>query len=304
MTNKVSVEDVEKNIGFSIDPRIQNKIISTALKYSFLNEQELKKYITEFRATISSELKKSGKHRINDWESGWKENLLNFKKNKKLDSLIPKYHIKSNISRLNGKVIKTKSPKHDFLINSFFMDSILFKYIENYERVFEFGCGTGYHLFRLNENFPSKQYIGLDWAKLSQEIIQFASNCLGTNNIKGKNFDYYKPDPSINIKDSLVFTVASLEQVGDQHSLFINYILNNKPALVINFEPITELLNKNILLDDLTIQYIEKRNYLKNYLTSLISLEKMGKVKILEARRLNYGSQFIEGHSLIIWKPL
>ena len=63
-------------------------------------------------------------------------------------------------------------------------------------------------------------------------------------------------------------------------------------------------MDENNLIDYLTIKYFNKRNYLKNYLTKLQTLEKENKVEILEVKRLNYGSKFVEGHTLIIWKPV
>jgi hypothetical protein len=102
----------------------------------------------------------------------------------------------------------------------------------------------------------------------------------------------------------LVYTVASLEQIGEKHNQIIDFFLEKKPALCIHFEPIEEVLDEDNLLDYLTIKYFNKRNYLKNYLAKLQTLEKENKVEILEVKRLNYGSKFVEGHTLIIWKPV
>ncbi len=84
----------------------------------------------------------------------------------------------------------------------------------------------------------------------------------------------------------------------------MKYIIDKKHSLCVHMEPISEVFDENNLLDYLNIKYFEKRNYLKGFLTKLKSLEKEGKAKIIEERRLNYGSEFIEGHTLIIWKPV
>jgi len=39
-------------------------------------------------------------------------------------------------------------------------------------------------------------------------------------------------------------------------------------------------------------------------LPHLEKLEKDGKIKIIKKQRIYSGSYFIEGHSLIVWKPL
>ena len=41
-----------------------------------------------------------------------------------------------------------------------------------------------------------------------------------------------------------------------------------------------------------------------NHGKTLRKLEKQKKLEIITVRRLNYGSKFIEGHTLIIWKPI
>jgi len=127
---------------------------------------------------------------------------------------------------------------------------------------------------------------------------------LDSYNIEGFNFNYFFPDYSIDVERSLVYTVASLEQIGDKHTEILNFLLTKKPDICIHFEPIHEVLDENNLLDYLTIKYFEKRNYLKNYLTSLQKLQEENKVEILDVNRLYYGSKFIEGHTVIIWKPI
>ena len=74
--------------------------------------------------------------------------------------------------------------------------------------------------------------------------------------------------------------------------------------MCIHIEPIEELLDKNILLDYLSIKYFEKRNYLSGFLSGLKKLEKQNKIKILKADRNNIGSLFIEGYSIIVWQPI
>jgi hypothetical protein len=95
-----------------------------------------------------------------------------------------------------------------------------------------------------------------------------------------------------------------LEQVGENYEKFVQYLLNNKPAVVVHIEPIPELLDSTKLLDYLSIQYMHKRKYLRGYLTYLESLEKQGKLKILEAKRSGIGSFLIDGYSILVWRPL
>ena len=302
---KVNIEDIENNIGFKItNQELINYIESSNLLYENLQDQEYESYILEYIKTISNDLVKAGESRETQWENGWLENFELFQRSENFTDLIPKYHTKNNIAKLNGNIIKTHSEFFDYYINSFFVDAILLKYIDQYDKIFDFGCGTGYHLFRLETYNSDKKYFGLDWTKSSQNIIDLYSKHKNKDNIKGYNFNYFNPDYNIDIKDSLVYTVASLEQIGQKHDQIIDFFLEKKPALCIHFEPIEEVLDENNLIDYLTIKYFNKRNYLKNYLTKLQTLEKENKVEILEVKRLNYGSKFVEGHTLIIWKPV
>ena len=301
---KVIPQDIQSRYSHQISPLLISKINNCELLYEPLSPAELHSYIVNYINILSSDLVKAGEGRISHWESGWKENLEEFKKSLNPESLIPKYHKKNNIARLNKQIIKSYSKDFDYHLHSFFVDALLLEHIPNYDKVFEFGCGTGYHLFRLNNYSPSKSFYGGDWSVASQNNISECSKAIGSHNIKGFNFNYFEPDYSIDIKDSLVYTVASLEQIGEKHDKVLEYFVNSKPGLCIHFEPIHEVLDPENLLDYLTIQYFNKRNYLKNYLTSLRKLESEGKIRILDTRRLYYGSKFIEGHTVIIWKPV
>lgn len=123
--------------------------------------------------------------------------------------------------------------------------------------------------------------------------------------IEPHRFDFFEPDNSFEIKDkSVVYTVAALEQVGDNYKKFINYLLEKKPNICIHFEPISELLDENKLNDLLSIQYFKNRNYLNGFLDYLKLLEQQNKIKIIDQRRIYSGSYFIEGHSLVVWEVL
>jgi hypothetical protein len=64
------------------------------------------------------------------------------------------------------------------------------------------------------------------------------------------------------------------------------------------------MLDENVLVDHLSIQYFKKRNYLDGFLDGLRKLETEGKVNIIDTKRSHIGSLFIEGYSIIVWEPL
>jgi hypothetical protein len=156
----------------------------------------------------------------------------------------------------------------------------------------------------LRESRKDLGLAGLDWAKSSQDLIKEINHNFNSN-IDGYNFDFFNPNPNVHIKEnSLVYTVAALEQTGSNFATFVDYLIKQKPNICINLEPIAELLDENKLVDKLSIKYFRKRNYLSGYLNHLKNLESNGIIKIIDKRRIYSGSYFIEGHSLVVWKPL
>lgn len=89
----------------------------------------------------------------------------------------------------------------------------------------------------LSRYFKNKNFIGLDYTKNSLKIYNLISK--RKKNIKGYFFDIVNPQSKfLTKKNSLVFTVGSLEQVGLGYKKFFRYLRTNKPSLVINFETI------------------------------------------------------------------
>lgn len=301
---KISYKDFENILGFEIDPITIQRIENFNLTYRELTKNERDDYILNVVNVLTKDITISGKHRINEWEKGWGENLLLFKTTGNIEDLIPKYHGKNRIVRWMGDVVMPITENFDYKIHICFVDAIIKKYINNYSKIFELGCGPGYHLVRLKKDYPNLDFYGSDWTKTSQEILNEISRNLDLK-ITGFNLDFFEPKTELEFgHDSLIYTVAALEQIGSNFENLVEFLIEKKPGLCIHMEPIDELLDDNKLIDNLSIKYFRKRNYLKNYLNHLEKLEKKGKIKIIEKMRIFSGSYFIEGHSLIIWKPI
>ncbi len=316
----ITSTDIERVVGFRIKDAIKDRIdLTYPLKYSELRTAEGNMFAvgddyifrTQCKEEIDKPLKVAGEHRHDDWEKGWAENREEFKQTKNVDSLIPKYHTRgSSFARFDGRVVIPQSPLFDYRLNSFIVDSVLVNLIslKNFVKIAEFGCGTGHHLLRLkkyfSEYFSDLQWHGLDWATSSQDILNGLEKEWYQKPVVGLNFNFFHPDYKISFKDGLVYTVAALEQIGNKHEELIQYWLQDKPNLIVHFEPIKEVLNRGNELDRLSLDYMDKRGYLDGYLTRLRELEVEGKLKIEHVRRFNCGSQFLEGHTCIIWRPL
>lgn len=260
------------------------------MKYKLLNKKEEEETIIKILDTIlDPSLPFSGKHRLSQWEKGWGENA-------KTGDITPKYFGKYKVNRLNGKFVWGLSENYEQEMLYTLVDSLAKKYLTNCVNVCEFGCGTGHNLHRIKKLIPKVNPIGLDWAKSSQKI-------LAQYDMEGHNFDFFNPHFNMP-RDSGVITVAALEQTGRQYKRFVSYLLKKKPQVVVHIEPIPELLDPTKLIDYLSIAYMKKRHYLEGYLDHLRGLENQGKIKIIEARRSGIGSMFLDGYSIIVWKPL
>lgn len=302
MVNKIGVREIEEVLGFELDENVKKQIESFDLTYVELSKNERDETIRGIMKVLDNEIVYSGKHRLQEWENGWSENLNLFKESNDISDLVPRYHSKYDVMRWKGDFVKSVSSNLDYKLHICLVDSILNNYIKDGDNVFEFGCGPGYHLLRFS-SYKKVNLFGADWTKSSQSIISDINENFNLE-IKPINFDFFNPDYTVEVPENSVFyTIAALEQVGDNFIEFVNFIIEKNPKMVINMEPIDELLDSEKLVDYLSVKYFRKRNYLNKYLPYLEKLENEGKIEILTKNRINYGSLYVEGHSLIVWRP-
>ncbi len=244
----------------------------------------------------------SGNNRKNDWEKGWNENLQAFKaSNFDRRALRPKYLMKNPIKRLFRRFVIPKDPHFEVNFYTVYRIFLFKNFLAGYDHIFEFGCGTGQNLLLLGDIFPDKKLYGLDWAQSAVDLV----NAIGKTdnpNLKGIHFDFFHPDYSLKVPTNSAFiTFNSLEQIGGNHEPFIKFVLEKKPAMCINSEPLVELYDDNNLLDYLAKKYHKARNYLEGYIPTLKTLEEEGKIEIRSLRRIEFGSLYHEGYSLAVW---
>ena len=126
------------------------------------------------------------------------------------------------------------------------------------------------------------------------------------NNIKLKSFlfDISKPDRKIKIKkNSAVYTSGALEQLSGKIFNFLNYLIEQKPKIVLHSEPVLDFYKEDNLPDILGKLFHLKRGYTSNLLSLLKIFEKQEKIKIIKTVKSPFGSLMMEGYSLIVWKP-
>ncbi len=305
-TKSLTIQEFQKILKVPIPDFIKERLEKLNLTYRLLTPEELNTYYEEvINFLLSKETVFAGEHRKNDWDKGWEENLQLFLETGKLELLVPKYHGKYKIARWNSELIYSDVPLFDFELHKLVVDTYIYNYLKDSTAIYEFGCGTGYNLLRIHEYLPQAKLVGLDWAASTEKIINLLNIKYPKIPIEGHHFDFFNPPVDIKLyKNSDIITIAALEQTEDRFELFLQYLLNKKPRLCVHFEPIEELLNPRVTNDLLSIMYFRKRKYLHKFLTRLRELEKGGKLQIIAANRTFSGSKFIEGHSLIVWKPI
>ncbi len=280
-------------------------IEKTDFRYIEVSPEDREMILFEIMTQIDSgKLTSSGSDRKDVWEKGWSENLNEFvEADYDLEKLVPKFVRRASIKRLCGKFILPENPDFEQGFVRVLRDVLFRKYFSDVKSVYEFGCGTGLNLVHLANIYPEKKLYGLDWAQASCDIIDNIAESKKLN-LTGIRFDMFNPDHSIELSsDDGMFTIGALEQLGKNFGLFLDFILERKPKICINFETMNEIYANKDVLDYVSKKYSKARNYLFGYLSRLRELEQEGKVEIIQVQR-TFGSQYHEGYSFVVWKPL
>ena len=300
----IELNEIENLWQFKASARFASDFKATDLSYSEISKSANNEAILRVLNALNSDLIQVGAHRSGDWEKGWQENYENYKQSKNLSDVVPKYFNKIPLIRWKQEWIQPNSPTMEYDMLGLIVNFITDSYLEDFSNVYEFGCGTGHNLLRIRNRMPDVNLIGLDWATSSQALIRQVAVDTSDPKFTGENFDYFKPNRDLKIRDnSAVITVASLEQTGSKFNEFIDYLVEQKPSLVIHIEPMWEPLDETNLLDYLSIKYFEKRNYLNGLQKYIEHLENQGKAEIVKKDRTYVGSFYIDGYSLLVWKP-
>jgi len=305
---QVKLEDFARSFGTSVEDipeDCREQISKSDFKYRILAEEERDRVILDVLRRIESDKQIVGiEERRNAWERGWSENLRDFfKSGYNLNKLVPKFIRSSQVVRFNQDYIKPSNPNFELDYFSVFRLWFFRKYLKDFDSIYEFGCGSGFNLAILAQLYPKKKLYGLDFVPSSVALVDKLGEAYNWN-ITGHLFDMLDPDESFKIDgNSVVFTIATIEQLANNYEPFLQFILKSSPELCLHVEPTIELYDENNLIDYLPMKFHRKRRYAENYLTRLRELETQNMVKVLKSKRLFFGSLYHEAYSYIIWKP-
>jgi hypothetical protein len=300
----ITPDELEEVWQAHFSPWMRARAVEQVLAYEDLTLSERDDAVLKAVKTLDGDLTRSGEHRLSSWEQGWKENLDAFVASGNLDDLAPRYFGKEPLVRWRQQYVRPAHQSFEYRMFGLLLDWVVDDWILKSDHVYEFGCGTGHNLLRVRERYPHATLMGLDWATSSQDVIRRIATTTGDARLESGQFDYFNPDLSLNLEEgATVLTVASLEQTGDQFKDFIDYLSNQPVDRVIHVEPVSELLDSDNLLDYLSIRYFGARNYLNGLVDYLRLKESRGDLQILREQRSYVGSFYIDGYSLVMWRP-
>lgn len=305
---QVKVEDFAFSFGTTVEdipPDCKQLIAEKDFRYRFLEGEERDHVVLDvLRKTESDTQIVGGDDRQDVWEKGWDENLQDFiTSNFDLSKLTPRFIRPDSIVRFNGNYIEPINLNFELDYYSVFRLWLFKKYLSDVQTIYEFGCGTGFNLVALAQLYPEKTLHGLDFVSPPREIINKITQVYSWN-ITGHLFDMRSPDEKFEIADnSVVFTIGTIEQLAGDFEAFLQFLLKRSPTLCIHVEPTIELYDEDNLVDYLAAKFHRKRGYTQGFLPRLQQLQNQGKIEILKVKRLFFGSLFMEGYNLIIWKP-
>ena len=276
------------------------------MNYRSFSHEEEKDLILDILKKIENDKQVIGAaERTQVWHNGWDENLQQFRQNKHASSVVPRFIRPNQVIRFDGEYIlpENENFEQDYakLMQLYIYDKFFTKDIEN---IYEFGAGSGFNLINIMNHNPNLNLYGSDFVQSSVDLINEFDSHYDTK-FKGDLFDMLHPDYSYEIKEnSCVFTHGALEQLAGNVKNIINFFLHKKPTICIHIEPTVEFYDEDNLFDYLQIKFHKKRGYSSGYLPYLQQLDKKGQINIVESRRLFFGSKFMEGYNLVVWKPL
>lgn len=236
------------------------------------------------------------------WDKGWKENLNAFCKSGNLDDVVPRFIRPNNIIRFNQEFIRPNNPFFERDYCRLFQMWFFRHYLDTFDAVYEFGCGSGFNLISIAKMFPDMKLVGTDFVYSSVDLINELARQKSFY-LEGHFFDMLSPSKDFRISpNSCVLTFGALEQLAGKFRNFIDYLVERKVKRCIHVEPIVELYDSDNIVDYLAIMFHKKRGYSEGILPYLRDLHNKGSIKLIKANRLRFGNDCMEGYSYLIWE--
>ena len=299
---KPTREEVLDLFGFnSADSQWDQLFFSKDLRFHILNQQEREREISIILHELNDhKFNKAGAKKAAIWEKGWRENYRAFCKRHSPKDLIPKFY-KPDIMRWRDVLIRPVSPSFRYNMWDLLRMLVARKYLKACQHIHEFGAGTFYNLVTFRELFPKVFLHWYEWVPSALQLAAAINKYLGTN-MTAHHFDLFHPNKKMNLQPhSAVFTSGTMEQLGVLYHEFVDYLISQRPVIIVHLEPIDEFLQRpGNTLDAISYRFQRERNYLTGFLTYLTYHPK---VKIVESHRIMCGNKYNCAWDLVVWKP-
>lgn len=305
----VSVDDLAKAFGTSVNTfsvACRAIIDCCDFRYEEIEGKEhdnlilrILKRIEEDRQVIAAE------ERQQVWQDGWQENLDAFLASDFDEStLVPKFIRPDNPVRFQQRYVMPKDAEFELNFVKVYRCWFLENYFSRVDNIYEFGCGTGFNLLAASQLFENKMYFGSDFVQSSVDLVNTIAKAKELP-LSGDILDMIHPNHDYEIKEnSGVFTFGSLEQLAGQTENILDFLMQKKPDIVVHTEPTIELYDSENLSDYLAIKFQGKRGYTDGFLPKLQRMHEQGLIELIKVQRLGFGSLFMEGYNMIVWRPL
>lgn len=261
---------------------------------------ELAMLMEEIRARIESDTQVVGApERTDVWDKGWRDALLRFRATHAERELIPAFIRPGRPVRyLQEFYDTTKAPYWELDRIREVQRGILATKLSGAKSIHEFGCGTGFNLVALAKLMPGIEMVGYDFSPAAVSLVNEVGKELRLN-LKSQHFDMKYPFGALP-EGSGVFTFGAIEQLSGKFHTFVEWLVAQKPMVVVHIEPTLELYDPANEVDSTAIEFHRKRGYTFGFLPHL---EQHEAIEVLEVERLGFGSMMMEGYNLIMWRP-
>ena len=228
------------------------------------------------------------------WEANWESALAQFRANPVEESLVPGFIPQEQPLRKNGAFWDGVS-ELEYVRG---LQAWVAWQLADCDYIYEFGCGTGFNLVALAQLMPGRAFVGMDRSSAAVQLVAEAAEALCLPIMSGR-FDMLEPRPAKMPEGAGVFTLGAMEQLG-RFQPFIEWLIEQRPAKVVHMEPIPELLDENVLIDWLSLEFHRKRGYTVGLLPYL---QAHPGIEVLEVERSYFGSLMLESYAKVVWKP-
>jgi|GEM_PF-2719246 len=307
--HRMTLEGLAGELGIPLSPLARTEWFDgeDLLQYRVPQKDERDKVLLEVIQHIhNDQLQRSGAARIDAWRKGWGEIMEAVESGEfSYESFCPQY-FKLDAVRFHGDYALFKDRLFEFALCHCVKSVLYANYIQDGDRIVDLGTGSAANIYLLLKLFPNSQVVGSDWAEPSVQLVDLISKTFG-NRAKGARFDMLSLEGGDDLgplDESVVLSVHSFEQLGAQWGPVLDMLLEKKPKLCIQIEPVLENYGDNDLLDTLAQLYHSKRGYLEGYKSELLKLKDAGQIEILDDRKLQLGTMLHDPYSILVWRPL